>query len=125
MTGLSRTISLLCRAGVDIETIKDQLDSTGVCPSYATRSATKHDTSKGSCCPMAIGNALIDMWKEMQNEISDTCDTDSEDECDKLRVFNDAKMVAENDGRCPECGEPLEHEGGCDICKSCGYSHCG
>ena len=124
MTGLSRTISLLCRAGVDIETIKDQLDSTGVCPSYATRSATKHDTSKGSCCPMAIGNALIDMWKEMQDEISDTCDTDSEDEYDEYGIINNVEEIATNT-RCPECGEPLEHEGGCDICKSCGYSHCG
>ena len=49
MTGLSRTVSLLCRAGVDIMTIKDQLDSTGACPSYAARTATRHDTSPGSC----------------------------------------------------------------------------
>lgn len=126
MTGLSRTVSLLCRAGVDIATIKDQLDSSGVCPSYATRAATKHDTSKGSCCPMAIGNALVDMWKEMQDEINDTCDADSEVEYNKPRIINDPKRVSENNNaRCPECGEPLEHEGGCDICKSCGYSHCG
>ena len=26
---------------------------------------------------------------------------------------------------CPECGEPLIHEGGCDVCRNCGYSHCG
>ena len=125
MTGLSRMVSLLCRAGVDIIAIKDQLDSTGVCPSYATRTATKRDTSKGSCCPMAIGNALVDMWKEMQDDIIDTCDTDSEIECNKPRVSSNAKRVIENNTKCPECGEPLEHEGGCDICKSCGYSHCG
>ena len=125
MTGLSRTVSLLCRAGVDIATIKDQLDSTGVCPSYAARTATKHDTSKGSCCPMAIGNALVDMWKEMQDEIVDAYDADPDEEYDESMIPNDVKMIAENDGRCPECGEPLEHEGGCDICKSCGYSHCG
>lgn len=68
MTGLSRTLSLLCRAGVDVYTIKDQLDSTGACPSYAVRSATKHDTSKGSCCPMAIGNALVEMYEEFMDE---------------------------------------------------------
>ena len=60
MVGLSRTISLLSRSGVDIDTIVDQLNSCGSCPSYAVRSATKHDTSKGACCPMAIGNALKD-----------------------------------------------------------------
>ena len=26
---------------------------------------------------------------------------------------------------CPECGEVMEHEGGCKICRSCGYSKCG
>ena len=26
---------------------------------------------------------------------------------------------------CPECGGPVEHEGGCVICRSCGFSKCG
>ena len=26
---------------------------------------------------------------------------------------------------CPECGSPLEHEGGCVTCRNCGYSKCG
>jgi len=25
---------------------------------------------------------------------------------------------------CPECFQPLEHEGGCAICRNCGYSKC-
>lgn len=28
------------------------------------------------------------------------------------------------EGRCPECGEPLVHSGGCISCPSCGYSRC-
>ncbi|MDR2196396.1 MAG: vitamin B12-dependent ribonucleotide reductase [Coriobacteriales bacterium] len=28
-------------------------------------------------------------------------------------------------GACPECGSGLEHEGGCIICRQCGYSKCG
>jgi ribonucleoside-diphosphate reductase alpha chain len=27
-------------------------------------------------------------------------------------------------GACPECGGPIEHEGGCCVCHSCGYSEC-
>ena len=26
---------------------------------------------------------------------------------------------------CPECGAPVEHEGGCVMCRNCGYSKCG
>ena len=150
MTGLSRMVSLLCRAGVDITTIKDQLDSTGVCPSYATRKATHHDTSKGSCCPMAIGNALVEMYNEMQAELDDKED----DIAITSRKLNKAsKTIAENFDKateainkvadkiyqmtkdsgnvynaptevCPECGEPIVHIGGCVQCPNCSWSRC-
>lgn len=112
MVGLSRMISLAARSGVNIHSIVDQLNSCGVCPSYAVRSATKHDTSKGSCCPIAIGNALLDMWKEMQNEIT-------ADETEDL-----TEVPHSSDELCPECGAELFHECGCNSCKSCGYSKC-
>ena len=127
MTGLSRTVSLLCRAGVDIMTIKDQLDSTGVCPSYATRRATHHDTSAGSCCPMAIGNALVDMWHEMQEGVNDDED-DMVDAADCASAVPSEQQVSNNENNavtCPECGNELVFEGGCNICKNCGWSKCG
>lgn len=120
MIGLSRMISLAARAGCDIHDIVDQLDSCGACPSYAVRRATKHDTSKGSCCPMAVGNALLEMWEEMQDEITDNDymlnDSDSSYEVNESNVSNNA---------CPECGATLIAEGGCNICKACGWSKCG
>ena len=70
MVGLSRMISISARGGIDIETIVDQLNSSGSCPSYTARRVTRKDTSKGACCPMAVGNALMDMYKEMQAELS-------------------------------------------------------
>jgi len=27
-------------------------------------------------------------------------------------------------GACPDCGGPVEHEGGCCVCRACGYSEC-
>ena len=27
-------------------------------------------------------------------------------------------------GACPDCGGAIEHEGGCVVCRSCGYSKC-
>ncbi|ORJ61582.1 vitamin B12-dependent ribonucleotide reductase [Geothermobacter hydrogeniphilus] len=29
-----------------------------------------------------------------------------------------------NGGACPDCGGPVEHEGGCCVCHACGYSEC-
>ena len=113
MIGLSRTISLLARVGCDIYTIVDQLNSTGTCASYAVRHATKKDTSKGSCCPMAVGNALLDIYKEMQNEINVEYDNEETGE-----------TTDSDSPKCPECGEALSFEGGCNICKSCGWSKC-
>ena len=129
MVGLSRMISLACRGGVKIEDIADQLQSTGACPSYASRTATKHDTSKGACCPMAVGNALMEMWKEMKeriekgNSIIALANSNSQIPSSESRPsFN---PEADNSTKCPECGSELIQEGGCVICKSCGWSRCG
>ena len=115
-------ISLAARAGCNIESIVDQLDSCGVCPAYAVRRATKRDTSKGSCCPMAVGNALLDMWHEMQNEIKDA----KEEIYTKEAVLftNNEPAITINIELCPECGAPLIHEGGCVSCKNCSWSKC-
>ena len=152
MIGLSRMISLAARGGVGVEAILDQLKSCGVCPSYAVRSATKGDTSKGSCCPVAVGNALREMYKEIQ-EIICECKSNSEEllkeaaknptEENKLKYFKSigiknpvANMdfaflypeklnMKDNLEECPSCHEKtLIHTGGCIGCQNCGYSKC-
>lgn len=114
MTGLSRMVSHAARLGGDIDGIIDQLNSCGVCPSYATRRATKHDTSKGACCPIAVGYALKEMWLEMQDELGLIEPIIEDDEVEE-EISNPI---------CPECGAELIFEGGCNSCKSCGYSKC-
>ena len=123
MVGLSRMISISARGGIDIETIVDQLNSSGSCPSYTARRVTRKDTSKGACCPMAVGNALMDMYKEMQEELSQKA---GKDEKGKKIPKPKAVPVREETDKmyCPECGEPLVFEEGCNICKSCGWSKC-
>ena len=121
MIGLSRMISMAARGGISIDNIVDQLMSTGSCPSYAVRAATHRDTSKGSCCPMAVGYALKDMYKEFQGLGEVTVDNlwkKIDDLVDKSTEQMSKAPV------CPTCGEPLTFEGGCNICKSCGYSKC-
>ncbi|MEG2297869.1 MAG: adenosylcobalamin-dependent ribonucleoside-diphosphate reductase [Clostridium sp.] len=123
MIGLSRMISISARAGIDIETIVDQLNSTGSCPSYTARRVSRKDTSKGACCPMAVGIALMEMYNEMQDELQEKKDRGSKST--KTAPKPIAVAIPEA-GKlyCPECGEPLVFEEGCNICKSCGWSKC-
>ena len=116
MIGLSRMISAAARAGVSLDDIVDQLMSTGACPSYA-----KRGESKGSCCPMAIGYALKDMHKQF-NEcfVNGTVATETSEN------VNETKHDSATKGKilCPNCGEELVFEGGCNSCKACGWSKC-
>lgn len=126
MVGLSRMISISARGGISIETIVDQLNSSGSCPSYTARKVTRKDTSKGACCPMAVGNALMDMYKEMQAELAEK---QQANETVKVKKAPKPKAVpaaesSEIKSYCPECGEPLNFEEGCNICKNCGWSKC-
>lgn len=128
MVGLSRMISISARGGISIETIVDQLNSSGSCPSYTARRVTRKDTSRGACCPMAVGNALMDMYNEMQEELAAKENCESEKPVKKVKKVPKPRAVSTEMDKdkmyCPECGEPLVFEEGCNICKSCGWSKC-
>ena len=113
MIGLSRMVSLSARAGCSIDAIVDQLKSCGSCPSYAVRRATKGDTSLGSCCPSAVGNALIEMHEEMLRELDKGVAPQTPPKEDKPIV-----------NPCPVCGAELHFTNGCMSC-TCGFSKCG
>ena len=122
---ISRLLSLLCRAGVDVNTIKDQLDSVVACPAYVTRTATKHDTSRGKSCPSAIGFALIDMWNEMQNDLGLTEEEKKNKPITTVKTqFKIEPAIEQQMDKCPECGSQVNYEGGCVVCRSCGWSKC-
>lgn len=128
LAAVSRLISLSARAGVDVYTIADQLRSCLACPSYVGRTMTKHDTSKGKCCPDAVANALIEMYKEMQESISDgdkDISTSVKSQTIKKNIESKESIVdVEIKNPCPVCGEELTFEGGCNVCKNCGWSKC-
>lgn len=131
LIGLSRMISYAARIGGDVREISDQLLSVPACPAYVSRRATKHDTSKGACCPNAIGYAILDMYNEMQNEINDDTDSENEEELssasldDTTDIEDDHTQDTDNiQNPCPQCGAELVFEGGCNVCKACGWSKC-
>lgn len=56
-------------------------------------------------------------------------ETSDEENEEILQVLPDGpgakkKVRTYMNGACPECGGPIEHEGGCAACHSCGYSKC-
>ncbi len=127
LTAMTRLISAGLRGGVPLEYILDQLESCGGCSAYVTRRATHKDTSPGSSCATAIAIALREMQKIAY---TDTLDVESAEENADLEQENDDETVADNIydidvPKCPECGAELTIEGGCNVCKSCGWSKCG
>lgn len=41
-----------------------------------------------------------------------------------LEQVEEKEEVVVKNGACPECGGPIQYLEGCDVCYSCGYSHC-
>lgn len=119
LTAMTRLISAGLRGGIPFAYIVDQLDSCGGCSAYQSRRVSKHDTSPGSSCATAIALAL----KEMQQQVKDGSIEISHHED---VVTQDATSISQpSPAVCPECGAELSFEGGCNICKSCGWSKCG
>ena len=115
---ISRLISLALRAGVPIEDIIDQANSIRPCTAYVNRTKSKRDTSPGTSCPSAIGKALQDLCTKMQDKCFD-CD----EECN-ISAEKEQNIKLDKKALCPECGTKLQQEGGCNICKNCGWTKC-
>lgn len=142
LTFISRLISVALRGGIPIEAIIDQAMSIKPCKAYCDRTKLKHDTSRGTSCPQSIGYAM----EELYHKIQDRCFADDGGyEYDELTVGvphvpsnlitkevrakvededTDTPIINFQNPTCPECGEELFMEGGCIICKSCGWSRC-
>jgi ribonucleoside-diphosphate reductase alpha chain len=136
-TAISRLVSLACREGIPAEKVIDQLKSVQPCPAYRVRTATKGDTSKGTACASAMAFALEEMIKEFNESTalkpknSDVILCDGHVKKSNLFPCVTASIKPQEDitttegPKCPDCGAPLVHEGGCDVCKFCGWSRCG
>jgi ribonucleoside-diphosphate reductase alpha chain len=65
---------------------------------------------------MAVGWALLDMNAEMQREVQGISF-----EAEKENIEGKPKTIV---NPCPKCGDELQFQGGCNICKTCGWTKC-
>ncbi len=106
---VSRLISLSLRAGVDPKSIAEQLRGIR-CPI-----PTWQEGEMILSCADAIGHVLEQGIADFEGNTEGG-------------VTKKIKYTGLDLGfcpQCPECGTILEHEEGCAVCKTCGYSKCG
>lgn len=113
----SRLASMSLRAGVDVQEVIDQLKGIR-CMSTIKRAAMSGGI-KVLSCPDAIGKA-IEQFHLASKDPTKCASVQFKPKKTDLMLDNINPANS-----CPDCNEPLEHEGGCVICKSCGYSKCG
>lgn len=92
-------ISHILRTSSNLEEIESAIMGLPACVSYATQKAKGKELTKGKSCSSGILNII----KEFKQDVVGT------------------KVIS---NPCPECGEQLIMESGCNTCMSCGYSKC-
>ena len=107
---LSRIVSMALRAGVDPAAVVRQLRGIR-CPSPAWA-----EGGKVLSCADAVGLVLEHAATYIPGETMSAGAT--------FGVTKGGDSLDYLSGACPECGSALEHESGCAVCRSCGYSKC-
>ena len=112
----ARLVSVALRSGLDVGTIVDQLRGIR-CPSTIRQSGMKCTS-----CPDAIARVI---QKVVASEEFKAAGNPPAPTASAQAAPAEAPAVAAHIRECPECGAPVEHEGGCVMCRNCGYSKCG
>jgi len=107
LEAISRLTSLALRSGIDIDSLVKHLRGIR-CPSIAWEQG--HAILS---CADAIASVLEKYIREKNNPDSMGTST------------KNPEMVKNWAGQCPDCGGPLIHQEGCNICLACGFTKCG
>lgn len=115
----ARLASIALRSGIDVHTIVHQLRGIR-CPS-----TIRQHGLKCTSCPDAIARVIEQEYKK-QVDLGNWPENRAASGPKKAGP-SAAKDAPQGDETviCPECGAALEHESGCVICRTCGYSKCG
>ena len=150
---LAITMSGMLRLGGNIQNIKCAFRGMGQCPSFVKARTNGKHVSKGSSCPTAILNVLLEVQGQLENEClpelqelgyygNKVVENKKEDKFMPIDLNNikEKEMFTEEEkkfikeygessfaqafNKCPQCGEKIEHVGGCIQCMNCSYSKC-
>lgn len=95
-----------------------QIEATGRLISLALRSGVKVESIIrqliGIRCPSPV-------WQNGEQVVS--C-VDAIAKILNRQAETNISITADEMGACPDCGAAVEHEGGCIVCRSCGFSRC-
>lgn len=97
---VGRLVSIAIRSGMDLDSVKDQLK--GIRCATCIADSETHVLS----CPDAIAKA-VDFYLNGSNKFD-------------LSATNGPRSLVV----CPECGDIMQPEGGCYVCRDCGHSKC-
>lgn len=115
----ARLVSIALRSGIDVQTIIGQLKGIR-CPS-----TIRQPGMKVTSCPDAIARAIEKVMRSQNGGQMPSAVQEIERELNQGAQGEEMDHSIAGMRFCPECGAPVVHEGGCVICRQCGYSKCG
>ncbi len=120
----ARLASIALRSGISVNEVYNQLKGIR-CPS-----TIRQQGMSCTSCPDAIAKVIMKVSKYIEDEKKNGAGGVPAPFCsdEPAAVKNSAADIPATAGeihKCPECGSAVEHEGGCVICRSCGFSKCG
>ena len=118
---LGRMASSMMRAGMTIDSIVDC--TKGVkCSACTQVKASKAKKIDGLSCGDIVARTIQEEYDRFKHEKAEVkYPVQEKDILDDIREIEQKVM---DDKLCPECLMELANEGGCVVCKNCGYSKC-
>ncbi len=113
----SRLVSVSLRSGMDPEQIIEQLRG------IRCAATIRQQGMKVTSCPDAIAKVIEKVlhYKNGNGKAPETFTPQPK----PVPALEEPAPEDKGNRTCPECGAKVEHEGGCVICRHCGYSKCG
>ncbi len=117
----ARLASIALRSGISVSEVYDQLKGIR-CPS-----TIRQQGMSCTSCPDAIAKVIMKVSKFIESEknTAEQMPQPSSNDVVSAKPVADMPATAGEIHACPECDSPVEHEGGCVICRACGFSKCG